>query len=408
MPITGTGWELHIDRLGLQANGARKRTYGAYQVYRDGKAVPGLKGNMCECVGPGDNLRAGSGKRIAQGRYPLWTQFGRYRTIGYSDDTTTPAAAPMPGILLQGTGNRTGILIHPGHPPNLYLSSIGCLNPSNPLQASELMNFWDSRSRVIALIDDLRSYAPAAFQHDTATRVANASVVVDGEPMAAVAQVPLSAAALVAANEPASLPISKAGAISCCQWLLANFGAQLRTAVQNKPYKVTHLCAIVCQETAYKWLKWTAAHDPATIVARCVFDASGDYPGTQRSAFPKNTAAFRAKYGNAFTDMLIEEANATRRLQGWGNQNWVYKGYGIFQYDLQNVSSDESFFRQKEWYGFDACLQRCCAELDQKLAATNNDLWKAIKAYNGSGPAADRYVANVKVFTDYCAEVTGE
>jgi len=41
----------------------------------------------------------------------------------------------MPAIRLEGVGNRNGILIHPGHLPNLYLSSIGCLNPTNPLGA---------------------------------------------------------------------------------------------------------------------------------------------------------------------------------------------------------------------------------------------------------------------------------
>ena len=95
-------------------------------------------------------------------------------------------------------------------------------------------------------------------------------------------------------------------------------------------------------------------------------------------------------------------------MQGWGDKSWVYKGYGIFQYDLQHVKSDEAFFTEKKWYSFDECLLRCCRELDSKLAATHGDLWKAIKRYNGSGPAAEHYMQNVKVFTDYCAEVTGD
>jgi hypothetical protein len=114
-------------------------------------------------------------------------------------------------------------------------------------------------------------------------------------------------------------------------------------AVESKTYRVKHLCAIVCRETAYKWLKWTDQHDVETIMARCVFDASGDVPGTRRGAFPVNTAAFRARYGNQFTKLLIEEANETRRMQGLLDKSWVYKGYGIFQYDLQNVRTDEAF-----------------------------------------------------------------
>ena len=89
----------------------------------------------------------------------------------------------MPGLLLKGTGERTGILIHPGYPPHLYLSSIGCFNPTDGLTSSQLMDFLDSRSRVIALIDDLSNFAPAAFQNQTITQIANAWAVVDGEPM---------------------------------------------------------------------------------------------------------------------------------------------------------------------------------------------------------------------------------
>jgi len=408
MPISGNGWELLVKRLGLHVTGARKRTYSTYQVFENGQAIPALGGYMCECVGPG-NLVAESGKRIKEGRYPLWTQFGRYRSIGYSTDVQTAGKPPMPAILLSGTRPRTGILIHPGHPPNLYLSSIGCLNPSNPLESNESMNFWDSRSRTVALIDSLKSFDPTAFQHEsTASRIRDAWAVIEGEPTTALRAPDRRAlAAEIRTAEPESLPISKSGAQKCARWLLDHFQPQLAAAVQGKAYRVKHLCAIVCQETAYKWLNWVERSDAGTIVARCVFDASGDYPNSRRTAFPKNTAAFRERFGNQFTEMLIEEANKTRRLQGWQNKPWVYKGYGIFQYDLQKVRNDRQFFEDKLWYSFDNCLDRCCRELDEKLVATGGNLWNAIKAYNGSGPSADRYLANVKVFTTYCAEVTG-
>jgi hypothetical protein len=106
--------------------------------------------------------------------------------------------------------------------------------------------------------------------------------------------------------------------------------------------------------------------------------------------------------------MLIEEANKTRRLQDYGDRPWVYKGYGLFQYDLQHVRGDEGFFRNREWYDFDICLGRAAAELDNKLEAVGGDLWEAIRAYNGSGARARAYRDNVRVFTDYCAEVTGD
>ena len=207
----------------------------------------------------------------------------------------------------------------------------------------------------------------------------------------------------------ADLPISKAAATRCATWLMTHFGPAMRAAAAGKPYGCSHLAGIVCQETAIKWLEWTDHHPADQIVQRCVFDASGEVPGAPRSAFPKNTAEFRARYGDVFTDMLIEEGNKTRRWQGWSDKPWVYKGYGVFQYDLQAVGDDRAFFQQKEWYSFETCLGRCCRELDRKLRlpSVGGDLWKAIKAYNGSGARAQAYADNVRIFTEACAPVTG-
>src|SRR5262249_35092079 len=92
-------------------------------------------------------------------------------------------SSPMPGLRLKGTGNRTGILIHPGHPPDLYLSSTGCFNPTRALSAGHTINFWDSRARVIGLIDNLRSFSPRAVQNHTAMQTAHDWMVVNGESM---------------------------------------------------------------------------------------------------------------------------------------------------------------------------------------------------------------------------------
>lgn len=404
MPISGTGWELHLKRLGMHKSGTKQRTYGSYQVYIDGEPVPSLTGFICERLGPGDNRTAGNGKRIEARTYPLWTQFGQYRSIGYSTDDEVPGDPPMPAILLLGTGRRTGILIHPAHPPHLYLSSIGCLNPTREIGREDLIDFWDSRRRVIALLESLKAYAPTAFRHEVSTRIRDALIVVEGEPSRQLAAP--SALSAVSAQTAQLLPISKSSALICARWLMDNFGDKIGNACAGKAYKPKHLCAIVCQETAYKWIPWIGQESIQTIVERAVFDASGDYPGTSRSAFPVNTRAFRDKHGNAFTDMLIEEANKTRRMQGWGDKPWVYKGYGLFQYDLQHVKTDENFFANREWYNFDSCLSRVVRELDRKLTTHGGNLWKAIKAYNGSGANAERYMQNVKVFTEYCAEVT--
>jgi hypothetical protein len=184
--IEGRGWELHVRRLGLQHRaGERVRTYGAYQVFIDGEAVTSLAGHICECTGPGDNTAHGKQEhlRIREGRYALSTQFGNhFRSVGFTSDATHP----MPGFLLLGTEVRTAILVHPGHPPKLYLSSIGCFNPTKSVKAGQDMSFAESRARVIAMIDSLRQHDPAAFAsnkigHNTA--IADAFMVVDGEPM---------------------------------------------------------------------------------------------------------------------------------------------------------------------------------------------------------------------------------
>ncbi len=183
MPITGNGWELHIRRLSIHRSGAKVRSYGQYQVFLDGGDVDGLSGYVCESVGPGDNTVGENGKRIEAGSYPLWTQFGeKYKSVGYSTDLVTPGALRMPGIRVGSTGNRTHILIHPGHPPTLYLSSIGCFNLTSALEPTDDMEYWDSREKVIDLLQSLKAFAPAAFVRTVNTEIVDAWLVVEGEP----------------------------------------------------------------------------------------------------------------------------------------------------------------------------------------------------------------------------------
>jgi hypothetical protein len=184
----------------------------------------------------------------------------------------------------------------------------------------------------------------------------------------------------------------------------SNFGTAIQTAVNGTPFSLDLICGIACQETAYFWISFLDSLSTADILQRCVLDASGDFPGTQRSAFPKNTTAFQKRYGDEFTQLLIDEANKTRELRGFGPKDWVYKGYGIYQYDLQAVTDDEAFFRERKWYDFAQCLDRVMKELKEKYK-TQKDIWKAIKAYNGSGDAATRYANNVIQFAAYCSEI---
>lgn len=200
------------------------------------------------------------------------------------------------------------------------------------------------------------------------------------------------------------LPISKAQAIKAITWLKTNYGKTLTDAVKGTPFTIDTLCGIACQETANVWVFWIDRKTPDEILQLCVFDASGDFPDTQRMAFPRNTAAFRSKYGDAFTNMLIAEANVSRKVRSYPQKDWVYKGYGLFQYDLQHVVEDQPFFEQKQWYSMDKCLQKVMLELNRKWAV-QQDMFKTIKAYNGSGQRAQDYANNVTIFISYSKEV---
>lgn len=190
MPITGHGWELLVTRLGQQRDGPDERTYGRYQLYRDGGELGGVSGFMCECIGPGDNSQPSTPdrqRRIAEGVYGLLAQVGpghRYVSVDYSDAATTPDVDhPLPCIGVQNCGARSAILVHPAHEDTLYLSSIGCLNPTGPLAADQKMAFDDSRGRVLALLEDLEDWSSDAFEHPGGGAVLGASLVIDGEPI---------------------------------------------------------------------------------------------------------------------------------------------------------------------------------------------------------------------------------
>ena len=201
------------------------------------------------------------------------------------------------------------------------------------------------------------------------------------------------------------LPITRDQAHKAATWMKQNFWHEMEAGVSSTVFTIDHVCAIACQETAYLWVNWIDTMKVADVLSLCIGDASGDYPGTVRHAFPVNTAAFRDKYGDTFTKMLIDEANLSRAVRGYSPREWVYKGYGIYQYDLQHVLTDEAFFRQKKWHAYPECLLHLMRELKQKYAVYQ-DLWKTFKAYNGSGQAATNYANNVTIFTQYCSEVS--
>ena len=190
------------------------------------------------------------------------------------------------------------------------------------------------------------------------------------------------------------------------QWLDASFGEVVRSTVED-PFSASDLYGIVCQETAYFWLQFLGRLEPDEVVSRCVLDGSGDVAGTTRRAFPSNTLEFRRKYGKAFTEILVKEGNMTRKLRGMRPWSKIYKGYGIFQYDLQFVQADEVFFKERMWYDFESCLLRCLSELERTYARHGN-VPTAIRAYNGVGPRAEAYAKNVMHYSKLADRVLAE
>ena len=206
------------------------------------------------------------------------------------------------------------------------------------------------------------------------------------------------------------MPLSKPQCIICSNWMKDNFEDKIIAAVNNTPFDETLVYAIACQETAQKWQMWINVTDAETVLARCVFDASGDFPDTTRGAFPKNKNEFISEYGNILTQMFVDEGNKMRAMpqpgfpHGYGAAAFLYKGYGIFQYDLQNIKTDKSFFADKLWYSIDECLARLIKELNAKWNAHTNDMYNTVKAYNGSGSRAEQYAQRVSQFYTWIKE----
>ncbi|UVC12309.1 penicillin-insensitive murein endopeptidase (plasmid) [Rhizobium sp. TH2] len=189
------------------------------------------------------------------------------------------------------------------------------------------------------------------------------------------------------------------------RWMVRHFRDELDDAVRGTRFSVPLLCAIACREAGIYWLPLTAGRSSAEILRLCVYDASGDVSGAPRSAFPVNTSEFRATYGQVFTNLLIAETNKARAARGLNASSMIYKGYGIFQYDLQHVQTDEAFFRERKWYDFGECVKRAVDELQRKFVATgSSSIRAAVRAYNGSGPRAEQYATDVMRLLPHCEE----
>lgn len=160
--IPAHGWTLLVERFRLERRAGKRfsRTIGRYTVFHDGQPVAALSGFTVEREGPGDNGPVGKTDHrcIEAGTYPVaMHDTENYSTTDYESD----GDHPRPAFLLAGTADRTAILVHPA---SGYGSTIGCINLCDQLDgaASEL-SLADSTERVIALIDDLKSYSSGRF-----------------------------------------------------------------------------------------------------------------------------------------------------------------------------------------------------------------------------------------------------
>jgi len=192
------------------------------------------------------------------------------------------------------------------------------------------------------------------------------------------------------------LPISKKQAVEVYKWLNKNFHKELVKATKDTPFSISLLSAIVAQESGYYLVKnHTMDYETNIILKNCILDATGDIHGT-RKAFPINTLIFKSVYGNKLTNELIKESNRAKKFRHiTSSSNYVYAGYGLFQYDLQYIKTDEKFFRNKEWYIFENIVEKVIKELSQKYKENKRNMRKTIISYNGSGKKAINYAKNV-------------
>ncbi len=182
--IPDSGFCIHLKRVRQErwSSASFARTIGEYRCYWNGAAIEGLKGQMVERPGPGDNTtEVGDNHdlRIRAGAYRLAIQNGvHYKTYNYDQNGTTYEQIPKPGLLLRDTEERSAILIHPGEG---YVKSIGCLNPATGLtDADSAINFMDSRRQVITIIDTMKAKIGSRFP--PSGTIPEAIILIEGEP----------------------------------------------------------------------------------------------------------------------------------------------------------------------------------------------------------------------------------
>jgi hypothetical protein len=182
------GYVICIERRVVQGRAGKaavKRTVGEYQAFFNRQPIPDIHGNCVERQGPGDNSNTGvtQHRRLAEGSYPLFTHAGsdnKYRTLGYANPGGLQIR-PWPSIRVGNTNARAGVLIHCAAG---FIMSTGCINLTGRTLriGKDDIEFFDSRSRVISLIQSIKSHLGSNFPSSNNTKIVNATLVIRGEP----------------------------------------------------------------------------------------------------------------------------------------------------------------------------------------------------------------------------------
>lgn len=190
-----------------------------------------------------------------------------------------------------------------------------------------------------------------------------------------------------------------------CDWLFCNFGLLIEQVVQGMLVDVNFVVVIVCKEMVNVWLSWIDWFGFVEVLVCCVFDGSGDVFGILCSVFLCNVVEFCVVVGDVLIDVLIEEVNEICKLCGYGLQCWFYKGYGLFQYDLQYFKIDFDFFCNCQWGDFVVCLDCFMCEMCSKLVDVYGDLVDVVCCYNGSGLCVEQYCEYVMFMYGWLKDV---
>ena len=202
--------------------------------------------------------------------------------------------------------------------------------------------------------------------------------------------------------------------IPAARWLVDRFGGTFSDKVKGTSVTRAVLCAIACQESGYRWFrkKLRDRYTPEQVLRFLVPD---DVEPRGSHTYPRTMAIFLAD--KRFSDLaagMIATSDASLVAAGYPKSGKLNFGYGLFQYDLQNIQQDEKFWRTPAppsqgpqpggvdkglWGDIRECTDRVMQEIDAKLKSTNGDLPKALIAYNGSGPNAIVYGGIVSRFS---------